>query len=96
MSRVFTEGQLWWSKHDPEFKELLDTRGKDDVESKLGEWTKVECLCRGKHIEIRVNGTKVNECYETSPAAGRILLQSEGFELYVRTFELHPLKKDDK
>jgi hypothetical protein len=94
--QVFTAKQLWWSKHDPDFKELLDTRGKDDVESKLGDWTKVECLCRGKRIEIRVNGTKVNECYEASPAAGRILLQSEGFELYVRKFELRPLKKDDK
>ena len=95
-AQVFTGKQLWWSKHDPDFEELLDTRGKDDIESKLGEWTKVECLCRGKRIEIRVNGTKVNECYETSPAAGRILLQSEGFELFVRKFELHPLKKDDK
>ncbi len=91
---TFTNRQLWWSKHDPAFKELLDTRGKDDVESKVGEWTKVECLCRGKRIEVRVNGTKVNECYDASPASGRILLQSEGFELYVRTFELHPLKKE--
>jgi hypothetical protein len=95
-AQVFTGRQLWWSKHDPDFKELLDTRGKEDVESKLGEWTKVECLCRGKRIDVRVNGTQVNGCYATSPAAGRILLQSEGFELYVRTFELHPLKKDGK
>ncbi len=94
--QVFTGKQLWWSKHDPDFKELLDTRGKDDVESKLGEWTKVECVCRGKRIEVFVNGTKVNECYDAAPAAGRILLQSEGFELHVRTFELHPLKKGDR
>jgi len=26
-------------------------------------------------------------------AAGKILLQCEGFELFVREFELHPLKK---
>jgi hypothetical protein len=88
---LFTGKQLWWSQHDPDFKELLDTRGKDDVESKLGDWTKVECLCHGKRIEVRVNGKKVNECYDASPSAGRILLQSEGFELYVRTFKLCPL-----
>ena len=41
-------GQLWWSQHDPDFKELLDTRGKDDVESPLGEWTRVECVCDGE------------------------------------------------
>ena len=48
--RVFTNRQLWWSLHDPDFKELLDTRGKDDVESPLGQWTKVECICAGKQI----------------------------------------------
>ena len=34
--RVFTNRQLWWSRHDPDFKELLDTRGKNDVESPTG------------------------------------------------------------
>jgi hypothetical protein len=91
--RTFTGGQLWWSRHDPDFKELLDTRGRDDVESRLGEWTKVECLCVGQRITVRVNGTTVNECYDVYPAAGKVLLQSEGFELFVRKFELRPLKK---
>jgi hypothetical protein len=94
--QVFTAKQLWWSKHDPDFQELLDTRGKDDVENKLGEWTKVECLCRGNRIEVRVNDTKVNECYDVFPAAGRLLLELEGFELFVRKFELRPLPKNDK
>jgi hypothetical protein len=89
--RTFTQGQLWWSKHDPDFRELLDTRGKDDVESPPGEWTKVECECIGGRITVRVNGTIVNRAYDVSPAAGQILLQSEGFELFVRTFELHPV-----
>jgi hypothetical protein len=91
--RVFKGGQLWWSLHDPDFKELLDTRGKNDVESPLGEWTRVECLCAGKRITVIVNGTTINEAYDVFPAAGKILLQSEGFELFVRKFELHPLKK---
>jgi hypothetical protein len=25
--RTFAGGQLWWNNHDPDFKELLDTRG---------------------------------------------------------------------
>jgi hypothetical protein len=95
-ARTFTKGQLWWSLHDPDFKELIDTRGKDDVESKLGEWTKVECLCDGKRITVIVNGHTINECYDAHPAAGKILLQSEGFEMYFRKFELHPLKKSEK
>jgi hypothetical protein len=91
--RTFTRGQLWWSQHDPDFKELLDTRGKNDVESPVGEWTRVECLCAGDRITVIVNGTTVNECFDVTPAAGKILLQTEGFEIYFRTFELHPLKK---
>jgi hypothetical protein len=90
---VFTGRQLWWSKHDLDFKELLDTRGKDDVESPLGEWTKVECVCDGATITVIVNDTTVNKAYDVTPAVGKILLQCEGFELYVRKFELHPLKK---
>ncbi len=91
--RTFTKGQLWWSSHDPMFKEALDTRGKDDVESPKGEWTRVECLCEGGRIAVDVNGTRVNSCYDTFPAAGKILLQSEGFELFIRKFELHPISR---
>jgi len=94
--RVFTKGQLWWSLHDPDFKELLDTRGKHDVESPRGKWTQVECLCDDKRIRVVVNGTTVNECYDVFPAGGKILLQCEGFELFVRKFELHPRERIDR
>jgi hypothetical protein len=87
-----TRGQLWWSKHDWDFAELVDTRGKDDVESRVGEWTRVECICKGKQITIVVNGQTVNECRDAFPAAGRILLQSEGFEIFFRRFEVNPLR----
>jgi hypothetical protein len=90
---TFIGRQLWWHKHDPDFKELLDTNGKDDVESKLGEWTKVEVECAGSTITVFVNGAKVNRAYDAFPASGKVLLQVEGFELFVRKFELHPLKK---
>jgi hypothetical protein len=92
-TRVFTNGQLWWNRHDPDFQELLDARGKEDVESPVGQWTRVECLCEGDRITIRVNGIPVNACRQAVPAAGKILLQSEGFELFVRKFELHPLDR---
>jgi hypothetical protein len=88
---TFTGRQLWWKNHDPDFKELLDTRGKNDVESPLGDWTKVECTCSGSEITIAINDTIVNKCYNAFPAAGKILLQSEGFEIYFRKFELHPI-----
>ncbi len=91
---AYSGKQFWWSDHDPDFKELLDTRGKNDVASPLGEWTLVECVCEGKRVTVLVNGRAVNECYDASPAGGKILLQSEGFEIDFRKFEIHPLTKE--
>ncbi|MBY0523889.1 MAG: DUF1080 domain-containing protein [Gemmataceae bacterium] len=92
-AKVFAKGQQWWEKHQNFFKEEIDTRGKEDVDSPLGEWTKMECICDGKRITIKVNGKTVNECYDCNPSSGKILLQSEGFEIFFRNFELQPLKK---
>lgn len=90
--REFTGRQLWWKDHEPFFKELLDTRGKDDVASPKDEWTKVECICDGPTITVKINDKTVNKCYDVFPPAGKILLQCEGHELFVRKFELLPLK----
>lgn len=86
--------QFWWSKHQPFFEELIDTRGQNDVASPLGEWTKVECTCRGSTISIRINGVVVNECFHVHPAAGKILLQAEGHEIFFRHLEIGPLPRD--
>ena len=84
--------QFWWSKHQPFFKELIDTRGENDVASPLGEWTKVECVCHGARVTIKINGVVVNECFDAHPAAGKILLQTEGHEVFFRNMEIRPLK----
>jgi len=88
---VYSGRQFWWSRHEPGFKELIDTRGANDVASPLGEWTKVECICRGSRITIRINGVTVNECYDANPASGKVLLQSEGHEVFFRNLEIRPL-----
>lgn len=85
--------QFWWSLHDPDFEEWIDTRGKNDVESPLGQWTRVECICAADRITILINGTEVNEVHDVFPSGGKILLQSEGFEILFRKFELHPIKR---
>jgi hypothetical protein len=88
---VYSGRQFWWSRHDPDFKELLDTRGRWDVASPRDEWTRVECLCAGNRITIKINGTTVNECFDVHPAAGKILLQNEGHEVFFRNVELRPI-----
>lgn len=86
-----TRGQLWWNNHDWDFKELLDTNGKNDVESKKDGWTRLECISDKDTISISVNGHQVNQVSKVFPTAGRIAVQCEGFELFVRTWEIMPL-----
>ena len=70
--RVHYSGeQFWWSKHEPFFKEKLDTRGKDDPASPLGEWTKVECICKGDRITVKINGVTVNEAHQRLANGGQ-------------------------
>jgi len=88
--------QFWWNNHQPGFKELLDTQGKDDVASPLGQWTKVECVCRGNRITVRINGVTVNEAYDVFPASGKILLQNEGHEIFFRNLSIRPLSRNDQ
>jgi hypothetical protein len=89
---VYSGRQFWWSKHEPGFQEKLDTRGKDDPASPVGQWSRMECICKGNRITIKVNGVTVNECFDTWPSAGKILLENEGNEIYFRLLELHPIK----
>ena len=44
-------------------------------------------------IQIKVNGTQVNEAFDVYPSAGKILLEVEGFEVFFRKVEIQPLQK---
>jgi len=90
---VYSGKQFWWSKHEPFFQERLDNRGKDDVASPRDQWTRVDCIAAGNHLAIKINGVQVNEFSDVMPAAGKILLQDEGSEIYYRNVELCPLEK---
>ena len=64
---------------------------KTDAEKPTGEWNTVEVVCDGDKITNIVNGVVVNEGTKASVTKGRILLQSEGAEVYYRKVELQPL-----
>lgn len=89
---LYTGRQFRWNNHQPGFRELLDTRGANDVASPLGEWTRVECVCVGDRVGIFINSVKVNEVYSVFSKGGRILLQNEGHEVYFRNLVIAPLK----
>jgi putative heme-binding domain-containing protein len=84
-------GRLNWRKRDVDWKDTVGFRGRDDVESPFGQWTRFEVIAKGDTLQYFVNGVKVNEAFECKPSQGRILLQVEAAEMFVRRFELHPL-----
>ncbi len=82
-----------WYGRDPDWKDQIGFRGKEDKDSPLGKWTRIDVFCDGGHIETFVNGTKVNEAFDVLPRKGRIQLQSELAEIFYRRWELWPLDK---
>jgi hypothetical protein len=89
----FTRSRIDWLRRDPDWKDVLGFRGRADAEKPLGQWNHIEAICEGGNVTYFVNGEKVNEGRNGSFSEGRILLQSEGAEIFYRKVELHPLKR---
>ncbi len=59
-----------------------------DFENPAGEWNTIEIICNGDQTEHYVNGHLVNSGTKANVTSGKILLQSEGAEIYYRSVEL--------
>jgi hypothetical protein len=90
---TLSSGRINWYGRDEDWADKIGFRGKDDVESPFGEWTRLEVIADGGHLLYKVNGVVVNEAFEAKPNFGKILLQTEQAEMYVRRYELWPLGK---
>lgn len=90
--QTFNGGRINWSGRDADWKDELGFRGRQDVESPDGEWTRLEIICDGGHITNLVNGVVVNEGFDSFPRAGKILFQTEYAEIFFRKIELRPLE----
>jgi hypothetical protein len=62
-----------------------------NAEKPHGEWNTVEIITNNGKCSHIVNGMVVNEGFEVSHRKGKILLQSEGAEVYYKRIELQPL-----
>jgi Domain of Unknown Function (DUF1080) len=82
----------WWGR-DPGWKDVLWFRGPLDVEKPHGEWNRMEIVCDGDSIAYVLNGVLVNAAAGAAWSSGKILLQSEGAEVFFRKFEVRPLRK---
>lgn len=86
-----TGGRLNWQHRDVDWQDVKGYRGREDVESPAGEWTRFEVIAKGDTLEYYTNGVLVNRAFECKPSGGRILLQTEAAEMLVRRYELYPL-----
>ncbi len=65
---------------------------KKDNERPHGEWNRVEVIANNGKITYIVNGIVVNEGEDPSLKEGKIIIQSEGAEIYYRKIEISELK----
>ncbi|MCP4589574.1 MAG: DUF1080 domain-containing protein, partial [bacterium] len=65
-------GRINWYGRDPDWQDVKDYRGRQDVEKPVGEWNRVECIVEGKEITVILNGTVVNRAIDVQPRKGRI------------------------
>jgi hypothetical protein len=91
--KEFQGGRINWWGRDPDWKDELGYRGKQDVEKPTGQWNRLEVICDGDKITNILNGKVVNAATHSSLTRGKIIFQSEGAEIYFRKIELTPLKK---
>lgn len=84
-------GRINWLKRDPDWKDELGFRGKNDVEKPVGEWNKLECIADGENLTILLNNQLVNKATKVRPSKGRIQIQSESAEIFIRRVDLMPL-----
>jgi len=92
-ARVFESGRINWYGRDPDWADKLGFRGKADVESPWGDWTRLEVIAEGDRLTYLVNGKVVNEGVQASLTEGKILFQCEGAEIFFRRIELQPVGK---
>jgi hypothetical protein len=91
-STTMSGGRInWWGRSE-DWADKLGFRGAQDVESPGLEWTRIEAVVEGGKLTYFVSGKLVNAASDSTFKAGRIMIQSEGAEIYFRRIELQPLR----
>ncbi|WP_321476758.1 DUF1080 domain-containing protein [uncultured Paludibaculum sp.] len=85
-------GRVNWYGRDIKWTDTFGYRGPVDVEKPVGQWNRSEVIAQGGHLVYYLNGVKVNEGFDGDHTQGKIQVQSEAAEVYVRRIELQPVK----
>jgi len=81
---TINRGRINWLVRDPDWKDIKGFRGANDVEKAAGKWNRIKCIVKGREISVYLNGRLVNQAVDVKPARGRIQIQSEGAEIFLK------------
>lgn len=73
------------------WQDVKGFRGPNEIENPVGEWNVLEIVCDGDRVAVTVNGHQTLEGSNAVPRSGRIVIQSEGAEIFFRRLDLHCL-----
>ena len=90
-----TSGRINWYGRSREWKDEFGFRSKAEVEKPVGQWNRHEVIAAGDRMVNLLNGKVVSGAFDLSHTQGKIQVQSELAEIFVRRIELHPLKDTD-
>ena len=88
--RPHKEGQKFGGKQG-EARQIKNLT--DESENPLGEWNTMVIECRGRSLNVWVNGDHVNNGFNSTADRGKIAVQAEGTEVEFRKLEIGPLPK---
>jgi 3-keto-disaccharide hydrolase len=88
---LYSSGRINWQSRSEDWADKLGFRGPHDPDSPSQEWTRIEAIVKGDRLTYYVNGKLVNEGTASLLTSGKILVQSEGAEIFFRKIDLEPL-----
>lgn len=88
--RTLDAGRINWFGRDPAWQDRLGFRGAADIEKPVGAWNRSEIVAVGGDLTYWLNGRMVNQGFDGDHRQGKIQLQSEGAEIWIRKVELAP------
>jgi neutral ceramidase len=90
-----TSGRINWYGRARDWKDEFGFRSKSEVERPVGQWNRQEVIAAGDRMVNLLNGKVVSAAFDLSHTQGKIQVQSELAEIYVRRIELQPLLEAD-
>lgn len=66
---------------------------KQELEKKHGEWNTLEVFSVGGRVRVLINGQQSIEAESLMPNRGKLLIQSNGAEIFFRRLDIYPLEK---